>query len=292
MKGLSLSESMHSSGQFSPFETVSVSVGENTGRLIEVLKRLSQTLERNRDLKRQLIAVSTYPVLLVGLTFGVLVFMLFFVVPTFQDLYQRFNAELPTLTRGIISLSKLVNIYSILGFTLVSIGIIYFISKNKDTLGVRRLQSKTFGLIPIFGTLWRENILSQYFDFFSLMLSSGIPINNVLEYLQNLTYAYPLKEETKSIGREIELGKSLNEAMNEASFFNPGIIALIKIGEESNRLDEVFDNLREQYTKKSEFSLKTFGAAIEPVLIVVIAAIVAVILLAMYLPIFEFSAGI
>jgi type II secretory pathway component PulF len=65
-----------------------------------------------------------------------------------------------------------------------------------------------------------------------------------------------------------------------------------RVGEESNRLDEVFDNLGEQYTKKSEFSLKTFGAAIEPVLIVVIAAIVAVILLAMYLPIFEFSAGI
>lgn len=292
LNGFTLSESFKHTNKFSEFEIVSIEIGENTGLLEEVFSKLGESLERNRELKRQIISVSTYPLFLLLITSGILIFMLYAVVPTFKDLYARFDAELPSLTRAVLSASEVVTIYTIVGGFILTGVIVGYVWIKKNSLFIRKSFSKIIKLIPIIKNLYIESVLAQYFSYFSLMLRSGIPINMALSYLGNLTYLYPLKEETEKMRHDLESGKALSKSMANSKIFSPYIVSLVELGEQSNSLGKIFINLSDQFQKKSEFTLKTFGSLIEPIMIVLIAMVVATILLAMYLPIFKLSSGI
>lgn len=292
LKGCTLTEAFNRTNKFSDFEIVSIEIGENTGKLEDVFTKLGESLERNRELKRQIISVSTYPIFLLVITSGILVFMLYAVVPTFKDLYLRFDAELPTLTKLVLKASELVNIYSIMISLLALCMVIGYIVLEKNSLLIRKAFSNAVFLIPVVRDLYKESVLAQYFAYFSLMLSSGIPINMALNYLGNLTYLYPLREETKQLRDDLESGVSLSSSMKDTYSFDAYTTSLVELGEQSNTLGTIFSNLSKQYQKKSEFTLKTFGSLIEPIMIVIIGIVVATILLAMYLPIFKLSSGI
>ncbi len=292
IKGVTLSEAFERTGKFDAFEVVSIEIGEGTGLLGEVFSKLSKSMERSLELKRQIISVATYPLFLLIITSGILVFMLYAVVPTFEDLYARFDTELPEITKVVLQLSELVSLPSILISIIITISSVSVIYKQKETLWFRRLLSRSIKAIPVLGKLYEETINAQYFAYFSLMINSGIPLNSALEYLSGITDHFPLKEDTIELKKMVEAGESLSQSMMRFKSFDSYTAALVELGEQSNSLGKVFDNISEQYQSKSSFSLKTFGSLIEPVMIVLIAGVIATVLLAMYLPIFKLSSGI
>ncbi len=286
--GSSLSESLKKSGHFTAYEYQSVKIGEETGRLKIVLSYLSQFYNDKVKLRRQLIGVFTYPCFVILITFGVLYFMLNSVVPMFEDVFKQFGQELPYLTQKIIWLSKYFSTFLLYFFGGIGIISAYFYTQKKE-IWYRKMMANFQLRIPVFGPLIRKVYLARFCQSMSLLLSSKTPLVNALELVEEMISFYPLEHAMQEIKQDILKGESFHEGLAKFPIFDRRTVSLVKIAEEINKLDETFERLTKQNQDDIEFKTKLIGTVIEPVIIVIIGGIVGVIMLAMYLPMFNLS---
>ncbi len=288
ISGLTLGEAMERSGKFSPYEYQSIRIGEETGRLKEVMEQLSAYFNSKVRLKRQLVSVFTYPSFVILITFGVLYFMLNNVVPMFEDVFKQFGQELPPLTKTIISISENFSTYMmIFGLFLVGIGIVIYTQRKTDAY--RRITATISLRLPVFGPLMRKIYLARTCQSISLLLSSFTPLVQTLKMVEEMIGFYPLEVAMKDIRADVIKGGSLHKGFQRHSIFDKKMVSLTKIAEETNQLHETFDRLAKQYQEDVEYRTKLLGTIIEPAIIVVIGGLVGLIMVAMYLPMFNLS---
>lgn len=288
VKGASLAEALQKSKYFTMYEIQSVRIGEETGRLQIILEQLAVFFENKVKLKRQLIGVFTYPTFVILITIGVLYFMLTSVVPMFEDVFKQFGQELPSLTQKIIGLSR--NFSTILLYVVSAIVLllIYGYTQRKED-SFRNVTSQIVMRIPVFGSLVQKIYLARMCQSMSLLLSSKTPIVNTLELVEEMIGFYPIEKALKSLKADLLKGELLNTGMKNFSIFDSRLISLVKIAEEVNQLDRTFERLSKQYQEDVEYKSKLLGTVIEPLIIVVIGLIVGVIMVAMYMPMFNLS---
>jgi len=286
--GRSLAESLKKSGHFTPYEYQSIKIGEETGRLQIILEHLSEYFTEKVKLKRQLISVFTYPVFVLLITIGVLYFMLSSVVPMFEDVFQQFGQELPYLTQKIIGVSKhfstFLTIFSLTALTLS----IYFYTQRKE-VWFRKASSVVVLRMPIFGILMRKIYLARTCQSMSLLLSSKTPLVSSIELVEEMIGFYPIEAALKEIRNDIMKGEAFHTGLSRYPIFDKRLVSLTKIAEETNQLDATFNRLSKQYQEDIEFRTKLIGTIIEPLIIVIIGLVVGVIMVAMYLPMFNLS---
>lgn len=286
--GYSLADALKKSSHFTAYEYQSVKIGEETGRLQIILEHLATYYSDKVKLRRQLISVFTYPAFVVCITIGVLYFMLNSVVPMFEDVFSQFGQELPQLTQYIIALSKNFStflMYFVGGLVILSI---YFFTQRKEPW-FRNLSSKVVLRLPIFGKLMRKIYLARTCQSLSLLLSSRTPLVSSLDLVKEMIGFYPIEHALQTIKGDIMKGESLHTGMERFPIFDRRLISLTKIAEETNQLDTTFERLSKQYQEDIEFRTKLIGTIIEPMIIVVIGLIVGVIMVSMYLPMFNLS---
>jgi type IV pilus assembly protein PilC len=286
--GASLSEAMENSGEFSAYEFQSVRIGEETGRLKQVLFSLTAYYGDKVRLRRQLISVFTYPVFVLLITIGVLYFMLNYVVPMFKDVFKQFGQELPTLTQKIVWLSEHFGSF-IFYFSIIAVsGGIYLYTQRKE-IWFRKASSNLILKIPIFGSLMKKIYTARFCQSMSLLLEAKTPLVRSLDLVEEMIRFYPMEEMIRHAKKEILSGNQLYLGLSPFKIVDKRFISLIKIAEEINQLDATFARMTKQYNDEIDYKTKLIGTIIEPAIIVIIGLIVGVIMVAMYMPMFNLS---
>lgn len=288
LSGANLSESLKHTGLFSSFELTSIQIGEETGFLLSILNQLMDFYEQRIKLRRMIINTFSYPVIVLTITTGTVYFMLHFVVPMFASIFLRFNRELPKLTRLVIDLSDFIGHYG--GLILLAVfGLIgahamaWRNNKYQQTLGMLLLK------IPLVGTTIQKIQVARMASALHYLIKSETPLVKSLELTARMIGFYPLKQLLENASIQVMKGISLHDALDQNNIVPQQVLALIKVGEEVNRLSSMFERLAIQTNKEIEHQTQVISKVLEPVLIMLIAGIVGLVLVAMYMPLFDLS---
>ncbi len=276
---------------FSKYEAQSIKIGEETGKLAEVLKELGSFYESSIKLRRQIIGVLTYPIVVISMAILIVYFMLSFVVPIFSDIFTQTGGELPAITQFLIKLSnKSGTIFGIL-FSIIAVFVILHKTQNKKAW-YRKYTSALFLRIPVFNKLIQKIYLARFCQSMKLLSGAKVMIHDALDLVKNMIEYYPMEVALDAVKKEVvSEGKLLNESLAKHSIFPKKLVALIKLSEEVNAPEIIFEKLHKQYSAEIEHQQAVVGKLIEPVFIILLGLFVGFILVAMYLPMFEMSSG-
>jgi len=289
--GASFSESLNKSGQFSDYEIFSIQIGEESGQLLPVLRELSDFYNKSIKYRQQLISALSYPVFVIGFAFFVIYFLLKYLVPLFSDVYNKFDGELPVITQKIVALSNWIGNYSgylFIGAAVV-LGLLYL--QRKQTW-FRKLSTSLLLRVPIFGPIVRHIYLSRFCQSMYLLLNARVPLLKALDLVSQMISFYPIEHSLTQAQRGVLHGQSLNDTLRTHPFYPPTFLALIEVGEEAGKLELMFHKLAQQYSDAVEQKTAVIGSLLEPILIIGLGVLVGIILVAMYLPLFQMSVGV
>lgn len=291
IKGESFSAAMQNSGMFTGYEYFSVMIGEESGTLPRIITEMASHYKIRLKQKRQITGALTYPVLVLVVAVAAVAFMLNVIVPMFAGVFQRFGGELPAITQKVMSISNFFshNILKMLVGILVLIIISMYIKRYEF---YRRYSTKLLLKLPIFGELARKIFLSRFCNTLQLLVASRAPIIDALDLIGKMIKFYPLNNAIDGIKYDLTHGKSLNESMLRYPIFDTQLVSLIKVGEETGKLEQILQRMNEQYTEEIQYRTGQLGNLLEPLLIIGVGAMVLIILIAMYLPLFQLSTSI
>lgn len=288
ISGESLAMAMQKVGQFSEYDYFTVQIGEETGHLSIVLAELAAYYNRKVVQSRKIIAALTYPLIVLCSSAGAVFFMLHFVVPMFNDVFQRFGGKLPWMTQLVISISGLFGRTFIPMLVMLSL-IIYLLFRIRNNLLFRKYSSMLILNIPILGELVKKIYLARFCNTMKLLISTRIPLLRAIELTEKTIGFYPIESSMHLLKNGIMGGRALHECLNDFNIYPQKLIQLIKIGEEINQLDYFFENITEEYVAESAHQTDTISKLIEPFIIIFLGLVVGFILVAMYLPMFQMS---
>lgn len=291
VNGKSFSEAIYSSKYFSEYEYFSLKIGEETGTIARVCKELGVFYERKNEQKRIVIAALTYPSIVLSTAVLVVIFMLNYVVPMFQDIFKQNNMELPMLTRLIIKISGFTKSYGSIFFLLI----IAFVFTNRFFRNNYQYKKNLHYLLlktPIFGPFITKVYLAQFTQAVALLTASKVPILNSIQMVRKMIQFVPLQDSLQKVENHILKGGSLSESLKGNKLFDNRIISLVKVAEETNQTEYVFNQLNEQFNQEVVQQSKIMATVLEPLIIIFVGVLVAVLLVAMYLPMFQLSSAI
>lgn len=276
---------------FSAYEFQSIKIGEESGKLPEVLVELGKFYTSAIKLRRQIIGTLTYPVVVLVMSVMIVQFMLSFVVPMFSDIFKHTGAELPWVTQMLIKVSSHSGFifYVLLAFVLLGF-IIYKTQHQK--IWFRKYTSAFFLKIPIINELIRKIYLARFCQSMKLLLGSRILLIDALELVKNMIGYYPIEHALGTVKKDVYAGKLLHESLMEHHIFPKKLVSLIKVSEEVNAPELIFDKLNKQYSEEIEHQQAVIGKVIEPLFLVILGGLVGFILIAMYTPLFQMSSGL
>lgn len=291
VQGKSFSQAVFDTGKFSEYEYYSLKIGEETGSMGKVTEQLGSFFERKNEQQRIVIAALTYPVIILSTAVIVVIFMLSYVVPMFQDIFKQNNVELPWITKTIIALSNFVQNYGLYFFVTFIVFVLSwkFLSKN---IVFKKYWQTLLLKTPVLGPFIKKVYLAQFTQAVSLLTSSKIPVLNSIQLVNKMIQFVPLQEDLIKVEEGILKGFSLNESLKNCIMFDNKMISLVKVSEETNQTDFIFKQLNEQYNQEVTQQSKIMSTILEPFIILIVGLIVAVLLIAMYLPMFQLSNAI
>lgn len=291
INGKPFSEALWASKSFSEYEYYSIKIGEETGTTAQVCQELGTFFERKNEQKRIIIAALTYPSIVMTTAILVVVFMLSYVVPMFQDIFKQNNVELPALTKIIVKLSEITKIYGVYGL-LVLFLLLVVSSVFKDNAQYKKTSHYMLLKIPILGSFISKVYLAQFTQAVALLTTAKVPLLNSIQLVKKMIRFVPLQEALEKVELSILKGNSLSVSLKENPLFDNRIISLVKVAEETNQTEYVFKQLSEQYNQEVVQQSKTMTTVLEPFIILFVGILVAVLLVAMYLPMFQLSSAI
>lgn len=287
LSGNELWVALKKSGNFSDLDCGVIRIGEETGKLDQSLEFLNRYYNKKYEQRRILISALSYPLIILVVASLVLTFMILVVVPMFEQAYSRMGGELPRITHLIIKLSGSSSAF----FTIIAILVILFFAVRHfygKSEKYRQVSANILLNLPFAGDLVKLYYQSQFCQLMHLLISANIPLLRSLRMLEDIIRFYPFAISFGNISGQIIKGESLGENLEKyKKIYNKKLVALIKVGEETNSLDKMLSQQAEDTTTELEYKLKQLGNMLEPILILVIGIIVAFILIAMYMPLFK-----
>jgi type IV pilus assembly protein PilC len=286
--GQSFYEVLQSRKEFTEYEYYSVQIGEESGNLPKIIEELGSFFKRKNEQRRQLLNAMTYPIIILCTAILVVIFMLRMVVPMFEDIFRQNGVDLPTITKWIIAASNGIKDYG--WITLLVLATLLVFQKTLfKTENIQRKKDALLLKIPFVGQFIRSVYLSQFTQAVALLTSSKVPMLNSIQMAKRMICFYPLQDALSQMEAKIMKGVSLNESIKGNKIFDNKMASLIKVAEETNQTEYIFEKLNQQYTQEVEQKSKLLSTLMEPLIIVVIGLFVGVILISMYLPMFKLS---
>jgi len=288
LAGSALSQALEQSGKFSLYEVYSLQIGEETGKLVEVLQDLARFYQNKIKQRRKIVSSLTYPCVVLTTSLGAVFFMLKFVVPMFGDVFKRFGGKLPWLTEKIIGFSQGMENNFWLVFIVVIL-VAAFLFSTRKTQRFRELASKFLLKIPIAGNLVQKIYLARFCNSMRLLINAHLPLLRAIALCRQMIGYYPIESSLQKVEDDIMKGKSLHQSLEQFGVYPSKMIQLIKVGEETNQLDYFFAKISDQYIEEVEYKTSTLSSMLEPLIIIFLGLIVGLILVSMYLPLFQMS---
>jgi MSHA biogenesis protein MshG len=271
---------------FTPFYLAMVRVGEMTGRLEEVLLRLFDHMEFERFMRDQVKSALRYPSFVIMAMAAAMLIVNIFVIPAFSKVFAGFGAELPLMTRILIGVSNFtVNWWHAMIGIVVAAGFAF-----KSWVRTKRgkyLWDKIKMRIPIAGKIVQKATLARFARSFALASRSGVPVIQALTTVAQTVDNEYIADKVDKMRDQVERGESVLRAAITAQAFTPVVLQMIAVGEESGSLDEMMEEISSMYQSEVEYELKTLAQQIEPILIVMLGAMVLVLALGIFLPLWD-----
>jgi MSHA biogenesis protein MshG len=271
---------------FDNFYLSMVRVGEMTGRLEEVFLRLFDHLEFDRDMRERVKTATRYPTFVVIAMLLAMVVVNIWVIPQFTKVFASFNAQLPLMTRILIATSGFMVAYwpAMLGGAAAALfGWRRYINTTDGRMWWDRVKLK----LPIAGKIILKGTMARFARSYALAMKSGVPMVQALTVVsQTVDNAY-LSSRVDFMRDNVERGESILRTATNAGVFTPIVLQMIAVGEETGSLDDLMDEIAQMYEREVDYELKTLSAQIEPIMIVFLGAMVLVLALGIFLPIWD-----
>jgi type IV pilus assembly protein PilC len=286
--GLSLSDAMSRHPKiFTPLFVAMTQAGETGGVLEDSLVRVADQLQKDAALRRQVKSAMIYPALVATFAIGVMMALVAFLVPVFEGVFKEFGGELPKLTQVSVLMSKVVTQYWWLMFLTTAAVAVSFIKWKKTTWG--RKQWDHFRLrVPMkIGTIVQQVAVARWSRTLASLTHAGVPLLHALEITGRTGGNAAVQESMDGVIASVKRGGTIAAPLALAPIFPSMVTHMVGVGEETGALDEMLDRIAEFYEEQVEAAVKSLMSILEPILIIVIGAMVGFIVISMYLPLFE-----
>lgn len=263
-----------------------VRAGEEAGILDTILQRLSTYIEKSEKIKSQVKGAMIYPAVILSVAALVIMGILIFVIPKFQEFYGKNGGELPALTQAVVNVSNSLktNWYIYIGTMVV--GGVFFSNLVKDEANRETVDSIVLKL-PVFGEVIQKSALARLSRTLSTLLSSGVGIIEALEIAARTSGNMVIEKSILRVKDAVINGKKLGDALKKETIFPDMVRQMIAIGDESGTTDQMLSKIADFYEDEVETAVKSMTSLIEPLMMVFLGGTIAILVLAMYLPVFS-----
>jgi type IV pilus assembly protein PilC len=285
--GATLSASMRSAPKvFDALYVNMVEAGETGGILDTILQRLSGYIEKSVKLQRAVKSAMVYPVGVLTIAGGVIVLLLWKVVPIFATLFAGLGATLPLPTRVVIQLSNIVGSwFGLMGIVVIGMGV-FGLKLWYGTPQGRYVIDSIILKLPILGILMRKIAVARFTRTLGTLISSGVPILEGLDITAKTAGNAVVEKALFAVRKSLEEGKTLTEPLKESAVFPGMVTQMIAVGEQTGAMDAMLSKIADFYEEEVDAAVKDLLTALEPVMIVFLGVVVGGVVISMYLPLF------
>ena len=289
--GLSLSEALWKHPvQFNELYCNLVAAGEKAGVLDELLDTIATYQERTEEIKGKIKKAMYYPAAVLVVAFGVSALLLLKVVPQFQEMFQSFGADLPSLTMMVVNASEALQENFFFYLVVIVAFITGFIMLKNRSLKFAHFLDRIMLKMPIIGNILNNAAIARFARTLATTFAAGVPLVEGLDTVSGAVGNIVYKEAVLKIKEDVSTGHQLQMAMQQVKIFPHMVVSMASIGEESGNLDAMLSKVADYYEQEVANDVDAMSSLIEPLVMVVIGGLVGVMIVAMYLPIFKLAA--
>jgi len=267
-----------------------VEAGEHAGVLETLLDRIATYKEKTESIKKKIKKALFYPTAVIIVGIIVTAILLIFVVPTFEELFQSFGAELPAFTQMIIDLSRFIRDYWWMILLGLAATVILLSNAWKRSPKFREIIDRTLLKTPIIGPILNKSALARFARTTSTMFAAGVPMVEALDSVAGATGSVVYGNAVKQMRDDIATGQSLRLAMEQQEIFPHMVKQMVAIGEESGALDDMLAKVADFYEEEVDNAVDSLSSLLEPLIMAILGILVGGLVVAMYLPIFKLGA--
>lgn len=287
MEGYSLAQAMAEyPNAFPELYRATVASGEQTGRLDVVLEKLADYTENQQQTRQKVQQALIYPTLMLTVSTAIICFLLAFVVPKIIEVFSDSGQSLPVMTHILISLSEFIKIYGIYLLVFLIIGIVLF-KKSLKNIKVRQLWHKALLRLPMVAFLIKSINVSRYIHTFSILFAAGVSVLETMRVSSSVINNLNMSASFEKATIRVREGMMISQALKQTHFLNPMGVHLIASGEKSGQLASMMERAAHHLDQEVKRIIDTALSLLEPMIILLMGAVVLFIVLATLLPIFS-----
>ena len=271
-----------------------VNAGEVGGILDSIMGRLSIYIEKRAKLVGQVKGALTYPVIVVFIAIGVMIVLMTFVIPAFENMFKNFGGgreSLPWITRVMLELSEGFVTWSWL-IALIGIGLSFSYMQFARSAKGKRFIHKTLLTLPIMGDVMEKIAVSRFTRTLGTLLQSGVPILDALSICSRTAGNVIIQEGIMSVRTAVSEGQNMVDPLLKAGVFPEMVVQMISVGEQTGALDQMLNKIADFYEEETDVAVAALTSSLEPIMMVGIGGMVGTVLVAMYLPIFSLAGNV
>jgi len=271
---------------FSSFFVSVIESGEKSGKMDEVLIRLSDQLQKDYDLASKVKSATSYPIVITSALFGVMILMVIFVIPQLKKIFGEMGIPLPKATQIILNSSDfIINYWYIVVAVIVALIYLFklWISTKNGGYNFDKFKIK----VPLFGKIIQQIYMARFTRTMGTLVSSGLPMLDIIQTVKEVVGNKVYLQAFDEIYEDVESGVPLSKALKKHTIFPIMIPQMVSVGERSGNIDEVFFNLGDFYEKEVDTATSSLSSLIEPILIIVIGAAVGVGIASILMPMYS-----
>jgi type IV pilus assembly protein PilC len=266
-----------------------IMAGETSGSLVNVLKRLAAYFDERDRLIKKVKHAMTYPLFVFGFVVLILIAMMTFVIPRFKVIFDTLGAgKLPAFTRAYMGVYDVIMLNSIFIVIFLVLVIVAGIAYSRTAMGHRKISSMLLR-VPLIGKIITMAFVATFCRTFGTLLTAGVSVLETLEILSGTTKNELISDSVLKVKEQIIEGSSISISMSTNKFFPNLVVKMTQVGEESGSLPSVLERVSGYYERRVDMLISTMISLLEPMMIIIVGAIVLVTVLALYLPIFTMS---
>ncbi|KPJ66757.1 MAG: hypothetical protein AMJ43_07050 [Coxiella sp. DG_40] len=291
-KGETLSRSISEYPKvFNQLSCAMILAGETGGNLPEVLRRLAEYFDNRDKLAKKVKGAMAYPIFVIGFIILIVVFIMAFIIPRFQIIFDQFGGDLPAFTKTFMGFYDMLkhNVLYIIG-SVIFVIILARLFYSKTQKG-HYLFCKIALVLPLLGKIFSQAFIVMFCRTMATLITAGVSVLEVFDILSGMTKNDIIKDAIIQAREHIVGGSNVSLSLAESGFFPNMVVKMVQVGEESGSLSKVLDRTSNYYERKVDTMITTVMSLLEPIMIVTVGAIVLVVVLALYLPIFSMSAS-
>jgi len=273
---------------FSKLYISMISAGESAGVLDETLDKLANFLEKEENIRLKIKNKTAYPKFVLGFAVVIMIAIIIFIVPTFQGIYEELGVPLPAITRFIIAIGDLFKkFYTYIILILLIVGGRLAFRKFITTPRGRYIFDNIRISFPKIGEIIKKISLARFSRILGTLISAGVPILRSLDIIRGVSDNVIIDSALEDIKNNISEGESISIPMARYKIFTPMMIQMVAVGERSGALDDILAKVADFYDEEVSNSIETIITVLEPILLLIVAVMVAIIVLSLYLPLFN-----